>query len=426
MNKASQLGRYIFFILISIVFVNCKSAKISKHLNTSLHSEFYDHQFTGLMVYNPKTKDTVFTYNAERYFTPASNTKIITLFTALQYLPDSIPAFKYAIIQDTLLVRGTGDPSLLHPYFKDSTALSFMKRFKAIKIVTDTYANQKFGPGRAWEDYDTYYSPERSGFPLYGNVLSISNADSLITYPAFLSSSTNYSLKNDRRDFNANNFFYKLSRKDTIQVPLVLDSTMVAQLWNDLLPEKVEFVQHSSIKTDKILYSVPSDSLYKRMMQVSDNFIAEQLLVLSSSILSDTLNADTIRKAILDNQLKDLKQKPKWVDGSGLSRYNLFTPLSLVQILEKLYTDVPRERLFNFFPVGGKSGTLKNWYAGITKPYVYAKTGTVNNVHTLSGYLVTNSGEDLIFSFMNNHYVTSTNKIREHMQMVLEYLRDHY
>ena len=426
MNKASQLGRYIFFILISIVFVNCKSAKISKHLNTSLHSKFYDHQFTGLMVYNPKTKDTVFAYNAERYFTPASNTKIITLFTALQYLPDSIPAFQYAIIQDTLLVRGTGDPSLLHPYFKDSTALSFMKRFKAIKIVTDTYANQKFGPGWAWEDYDTYYSPERSGFPLYGNVLSISNADSLITYPAFLSSSTNYSLKNDRRDFNANNFFYKLSRKDTIQVPLVLDSTMVAQLWNDLLPEKVEFVQHSSIKTDKILYSVPSDSLYKRMMQVSDNFIAEQLLVLSSSILSDTLNADTIRKAILDNQLKDLKQKPKWVDGSGLSRYNLFTPLSLVQILEKLYTDVPRERLFNFFPVGGKSGTLKNWYAGITRPYVYAKTGTVNNVHTLSGYLVTNSGEDLIFSFMNNHYVTSTNKIREHMQMVLEYLRDHY
>ena len=426
MNKASQLGRYIFFILISIVFVNCKSAKISKHLNTSLHSEFYDHQFTGLMVYNPKTKDTVFAYNAERYFTPASNTKIITLFTALQYLPDSIPAFKYAIIQDTLLVRGTGDPSLIHPYFKDSTALSFMKRFKAIKIVTDTYANQKFGPGWAWEDYDTYYSPERSGFPLYGNVLSISNADSLITYPAFLSSSTNYSLKNDRRDFNANNFFYKLSRKDTIQVPFVLDSTMVAQLWNDLLPEKVEFVQHSSIKTDKILYSVPSDSLYKRMMQVSDNFIAEQLLVLSSSILSDTLNADTIRKAILDNQLKDLKQRPKWVDGSGLSRYNLFTPLSLVQILEKLYTDVPRERLFNFFPVGGKSGTLKNWYAGTTKPYVYAKTGTVNNVHTLSGYLVTNSGEDLIFSFMNNHYVTSTNKIREHMQMVLEYLRDHY
>lgn len=161
-------------------------------------------------------------------------------------------------------------------------------------------------------------------------------------------------------------------------------------------------------------------------MYVSDNFLAEQLLVLASSTVSDTLDADPIRKSILKNQLQFLKQQPKWYDGSGLSNYNLFTPLSLVQVLEKLYTEIPRERLFNFFPIGGKSGTLKNWFGSDKAPYIYAKTGTLNSAYCLSGYLLTNSGEVLIFSFMNNNYVTSSNVVKPEMQKILEYLRDHY
>lgn len=422
----NSIIRFSFLILVSLLLSNCKSAHVSKHLEKTLNSNFYDHQFTGVMVYNPRTKDTVFNHNSERYFTPASNTKILTLYTGLQYLPEKVPAFKYTVHQDTLIVRGTGDPSFLHPYFKDSTALDFMKNYKAIKLVTDNYANDKFGPGWAWEDYDMYYSPERSAFPLYGNVLSISNTGELNTYPEILKPQVAFTSMNKRRDFNENNFYYKLTRKDTIEVPFVLDTTLVKQLWSDLLPNKVEFIPNTTAKTDQVLYSIPTDSLYKRMMQVSDNFLAEQILILASSTISDTLDADPIRKAILENQLKDLKQEPKWRDGSGLSNYNLFTPLSLVQVLEKLYAEVPRERLFNFFPKGGVSGTIKNWYAGVDGPYVFAKTGTLSSTHTLSGYLVTNSGEVLIFSFMNDNYRNSTDKIREQMQNVLQFLRDNY
>lgn len=420
------MGRFFAVVVLSLMLLNCKSAHISKHLKKAVTSNFYENQFTGLMVYNPRTKDTVFNFNGERYFTPASNTKIFTLFTALQYLPEKIPAFKYAIHQDTLIAKGTGDPSFLHPFFKDSTAINFMKNFSAIKLVTNNYNNEKFGPGWAWEDYDTYYSPERSAFPMYGNVLTVSNTTDLKTSPEFLKAQTTYTLMDKRRDFNANNFFYKLTDKDTIEVPFVMDTTMVKQLWDNLLPNKVEIIPYTSANTDKILYSIPSDSLYKRMMQVSDNFLAEQLLILASSTVSDTLDADTIRKSILDNQLKHLKQQPRWVDGSGLSRYNLFTPLSFVQVLEKLYTEIPRKRLFNYFPVGGNIGTLKNWYGSDKGPYIYAKSGTVGNNYCLSGYLLTSSGEVLIFSFMNNHYTTSSTKVKEQMQLIFEYLRDHY
>lgn len=426
LKELIAIKRIAMVFLISIVLFSCRSAKITKHLNTSVRSNFYENQFTGLMVYNPRTKDTVFNYNAERFFTPASNTKIFTLFTALQFLPEKIPAFKYAVHQDTLIVKGTGDPSFLHPFFKDSTALNFMRNYNHIKLVTNNYCNEKFGPGWAWEDFDTYYSPERSAFPMYGNVLTVSNTTDLKTYPEFLRAQTTYTIMEKRRDFNTNNFFYKLTDKDTIEVPLVMDATMVKQLWDDLLPDKVEIIPYTSLNTDKILYSIPSDSLYKRMMQVSDNFLAEQLLILASSTVSDTLDADTIRKSILNNELKYLKQKPRWVDGSGLSRYNLFTPLSFVQVLDKLYAEIPRARLFNFFPIGGNIGTLKNWYGGDKGPYIYAKSGTVGNNYCLSGYLLTNSGEVLIFSFMNNHYTTSSAKVKEQMQLIFEYLRDHY
>ena len=100
--------------------------------------------------------------------------------------------------------------------------------------------------------------------------------------------------------------------------------------------------------------------------------------------------------------------------------------MSFVQVLDKLYAEIPRARLFNFFPVGGNIGTLKNWYGSEKGPYIYAKSGTVGNNYCLSEYLLTDSGEVLIFSFMNNHYTTSSTKVKEQMQLIFEYLRDHY
>ena len=413
-------------IIISIFLLSCKSAKISKAINKSISTEFYDNQFTGIMIYDPKTKDTVFQHQSKKYFTPASNTKIITLFSALTVLKDSVPAFYYNNSQDTLLLKGIGDPSFLHPYFKDSTALKLAKNYKYVKIITNTYTDDKFGPGWAWEDYDTYYSPERTSFPMYGNVVRITKTDQLEISPKYFKDSVYQKTKNISRLYNENIFFYDTTSTRTREIPIVFDSLTSKNLWKDLLPEKVSFSNSQFKSTPKIAYSIPSDSLYTRMMHLSDNFLAEQMLVLASSTISDTLNTALLRNHILDSYLSDLKQRPRWVDGSGLSRYNLFSPLSFVQILEKLYTKIPRDRLFHFFPVGGASGTLKSWYAGNPNPYIYAKSGTVGNNYSLSGYLITKSGKTLIFSFMNNHYTKSTSDIKKHMQHIFEQLRDTY
>ena len=118
-----------------MMLMACKSTKITKHIDKTLDAEFYKNQFTGLLVINPKTYDTIFNHNADKYFSPASNTKIVTLYTALQLLPDSIPAFKYSVEKDTISILGTGDPSFLHSFFKDSTALNLAKNYAKVNIL---------------------------------------------------------------------------------------------------------------------------------------------------------------------------------------------------------------------------------------------------------------------------------------------------
>ncbi|MEP3837497.1 MAG: D-alanyl-D-alanine carboxypeptidase [Algibacter sp.] len=420
------LNRILLLILACGLLNSCKSVFIKKGIAKQIESPFYNNQFTGLLVYNPKTNDTVFKYNADKYFTPASNTKIFTLFTALQVLPEQLPAFKYEVNNDTITIQGVGNPTFLHPFFNDSTALKFAKSYKKVNLILDNLVDDKFGPGWAWEDYDTYFSPEKSSFPMYGNVLTISSQDSLQSTPRLLKNNIQLSDSKKRRDYNANSFYYNPKKKDTIEVPMVVTPELITKFWQDLLPNKVEVSRFLGKQLNQMAYSIPADSLYKRMMVVSDNFLAEQMLIMASSSLSDTLSSSRIRDTILNNQLKDLRQKPRWVDGSGLSRYNLFTPTSFVQVLTKLYNKLPEERLYNLFPVGGESGTLKRYYSGVSKPYIHAKSGTVGNNYSLSGYLETNSGQTLVFSFMNNHYKTSTKEVKRRMQLIFEWLRDNY
>ncbi len=415
---------YILFIVSALQ--SCSSLKVKKDINKALNKSFYDNQFVGVLILNPEKNDTIINYNSTKYFTPASTTKIATLYTALQTLPEKIPALKYTVLNDTLFIKGTGDPTLLNPYFKDSTVIGFLKNYKNIAINLTNFYDEKYGPGWAWEDYGYYYQPERNSLPIFGNVATIYKTDKIYSVPEIFENDI-YELNYGKpREEYKNTFYYNSIKKDTIETPFIINDTLVKNLLGKATNSKITITdKFPDIKT-KTFYSVVSDSVYKRMMHKSDNFLAEQLLIVSSSILSDTLSIAKAQKNILSNQLSDLKQMPRWVDGSGLSRYNLFTPTNFVQILTKLYYEQPKERLFNIFPAGGVSGTLQNWYKGPNEPYIYAKSGSLGNNYSLCGYLITKSGKTLIFSFMNNHFKKPTDEVKNQMQVIFENLRDNY
>ncbi|THD68028.1 D-alanyl-D-alanine carboxypeptidase [Robertkochia marina] len=424
--------KYLIACCSLLFLLSCGSnpqKQFSKHLPVQLENDFFDNQFTGVFIFDPETGDTLFRHNADKYFTPASNTKIFTLYTAMELLPELLPQLQFQNTGDTLYIRGTGDPTLLHPVFKEQKSLDLIKGFDTIYWVANRMDDTPLGPGWSWADYDAYYSAERSELPLYGNVALAGRVtkDSAWITPSVFSTEITEEGPDYYRDQNANHFYIHTRKmEDTLEIPFHTDTTTVKALLEQALNKSISIKDTLLPGKWQTIYGAPADSVYKRMMKRSDNFIAEQLLIQASGMLGDTLDPSKAINYILKGPLKELKTMPRWVDGSGLSRYNLFTPTAMVHVLHELYKCYGTERLFTFFPEGGVSGTLKNYFPGEGGPYVHAKTGTLANNYCLSGYLVTNSGKTLIFSFMNNHYMGSSIPVKQQMTPILEWVRDHY
>jgi serine-type D-Ala-D-Ala carboxypeptidase/endopeptidase (penicillin-binding protein 4) len=96
-------------------------------------------------------------------------------------------------------------------------------------------------------------------------------------------------------------------------------------------------------------------------------------------------------------------EKIRLNDGCGLSRENLFTPrfqTSLLQFLsQRYYFDLFR----NTLAVSGTDGTLRNRLSATeVRGSIHAKTGTLNGVTNLAGYMTTKSGRNLVFTIFAN------------------------
>lgn len=409
-------------------------------------SPVFGQSFTGFAIYDTEREEMMHEYQSDKYFTPASNTKIFTLFASLMLLGDSIPALQYQQRGDTLFFRGTGDPTFLHPDIAsvDTTYEQAVYRFLQahdgpLRYVERPTKDAYFGPGWAWDDYGYYYSTEKSVMPIYGNVVRFQFKENLpkpLAYPASFTASiqgfADSTLRPEylRRAQHENTFSYG-PKEDTLafttDVPFIQSTATLLSLLEDTLQRPVEEYSAPLRGGYQTYYSLPSDSVYRRMMQLSDNFIAEQLLLLSSSAWQDTLSTQWTIDQVTELYLDDLPDAPQWVDGSGLSRYNMQTPRSMVAILRKVDSLLSDDRIRTIFPAGGVSGTVEDWYAGPDKqPYVFAKTGTLGGKHCLSGFLYTRGGDKLIFSFMHNNYVTSSSVFKVEMERILRQIYERY
>lgn len=416
----------INLFISSILLTGCSPARHIAKIN--LKNTVFQNSFHGLVVMDAMTQKELINVNGDKYFTPASNTKIITFYTGIKLLPKYIPTFTYSVANDTVFVKGTGDPSWLHPHLHDSTAVTWLKNQETIALYTKNTEDLRYGPGWAWEDFDTYFSPERTPIPLYGNVVTISNTDSLGLNVSPISFLEDTEIREHpfKRDEFANHFYIDPTEQDTLEVPYMTSDSLTQQLLETVLDKKISLVDHFPVGPIETLYGMETDSIYKQMLFKSDNFLAEQLLMTASSMISDTLGTKRAIDYMLEHDLNDLEQPPRWVDGSGLSRYNLFTPKSFVQILHKLYKEVPEERLFALFPMWGPDSTVKDWEDPSTEPFLFAKSGSFGNNYNLSGFIRTKSGKLLIFSFMNNHFKVPSLEIRKTMYAALKELYERY
>ncbi|MGH2644901.1 MAG: D-alanyl-D-alanine carboxypeptidase, partial [Chitinophagaceae bacterium] len=415
------MNRNILSLLTVVVFISSCSITHSLQKNASANltgQPCLQHAYVGICIYDPVHNKYIYEHDADKYFTPASNTKLYTFYTGLNYIGDSTTGIQYQVQNDTLFIRGTGDPSLLQSEFGEQSAFDFLRNTNLPIVFTNpVYENEIFGPGWAWDDYNADYQPERSAMPLYSNLARFSVKDHHIqVMPEWFAKNNRLLLDTSmhvhtfyvHREKDKNLFRYNIgieNSSETQEVPFIVhDGAITADLLQDTLHKPVYYEPGKQLTGSwNSVRNVPLDSLFKHMLYRSDNFYAEQTDQMASMKLFDTISTYKVIHFMLQNKLKDLPDPPKWVDGSGLSRFNLFTPRDMVTILGKLSAEYPQARIDSLLPTGGK-GTLFYLYHDMSG-YIFAKTGSLNNDVALSGYLTTKKGTHYIFSILINHCV---------------------
>ncbi len=145
--------------------------------------------------------------------------------------------------------------------------------------------------------------------------------------------------------------------------------------------------------------SAPLSTILARMWQPSDNFIAEMLFRHLGGARPERA---WLRRVGVDPQTLTI------VDGSGLSAYDRITPRALVRILQ--YDRAPQFKAIveAALPLSGVRGTLKGRFADpVLRGNINAKTGSVNHVRTLAGYLFTQRHGTVTFALLVNNWMDS-------------------
>jgi D-alanyl-D-alanine carboxypeptidase/D-alanyl-D-alanine-endopeptidase (penicillin-binding protein 4) len=407
----------------------------------------------GISVFDPATAAYLYNYQGDKYFIPASNTKLFSLYAGLSHLGDSLVGMRYKVTDTALFVIPTGDPTFLHPAYPSQPVIDIMRKTaKNIWLADDNWKDEALGRGWAWDDYNDDYCAERSSFPVYGNTICwVQDRPKGNSKDPFGGSVSVYSIPEVdwavkfSTDTTQKSFFIHRYRDQNIfevtegkeehkeqYTPFITDGlSSVAILLKDTAgkPAGVKHLggwfpdqQHQS--GWNVVHSRPVDSLFRPMMYNSDNFFAEQTLLMVANETLGSMDDRAMVDYLLRGDLDSLPQKPNWVDGSGLSRNDLFTPQDFVWILNKLQREFGLSRMERLLPTGG-TGTLRAYYRQDSS-FIFAKTGSLSGVVALSGYLITQKGHFLIFSVLINNYTGSGATARRQIEKLIHRIRDTY
>jgi PBP4 family serine-type D-alanyl-D-alanine carboxypeptidase len=161
--------------------------------------------------------------------------------------------------------------------------------------------------------------------------------------------------------------------------------------------------------------SPPLSVIGPYFMKASQNFVAEVLFkTLGKSIKGD--GSAAAGRAVVLETLGSWGVPADAIvmrDGSGLSRYNYVTTGAIVTMLTRMWkNDALRGPFAATLPVAAHDGTLRSRMRNTwLDAHVQAKTGTISNVRSLSGYLETKSGERVVFSIIGNHFTVPSSQI---------------
>jgi D-alanyl-D-alanine carboxypeptidase/D-alanyl-D-alanine-endopeptidase (penicillin-binding protein 4) len=396
---------------------------------------------------------------------PASNMKIVTGATSLVQLgPDYTYRTDFAaggrVVHDTLqgalIVNGRGDPSIsdhmrgsaMQPLYEVADSLrahGITTIAGGVQAGPDVFPDTTIGFGWSWddllEDYgagvDALYFNEGFGTAIARGKAGM-QPDSIqtlpaSTYPRIASPLQSSSEASDtfplRLDFDPTRTQYAARGKlrtpvDTLRYvfPDQREAYLAALI--DALRSRGIVVAGGERGTappcvvDKsigvtplfTIHSPPLRAILPALEKPSQNQIAEILYKTLGLEKTGVGSADSGR-VVLQRQLATWGAEPDGYlirDGSGLSRYDYLSPETLVRVLDKVRADTAFHVFYDALPIAGLDGSLRNRMKGTAAAgKIHAKTGSIANARSLSGYAITADNHTLIFSLLANNWITS-------------------
>jgi len=442
----------------------------------------------GIKVVELESDETIYEWNSQALFNPASNNKLYTCIAALAIL-DSNQTFSTSVYQDTaaLYLVGGGDPHLtleqldtmartisdtmkLHLgrdyWFQNNRVrlrtIDLAKKLNYLILDDSMFDGVPYGPGWMWDEGSWWYAAQISALSVNENCVDFYVTPGPKGQPVIIRTNpvtdyitiTNQSITvNDTTDFKklkitrdwkkqTNSFTITGNVMDTASTDTfqrnVHDPTLYSgTVFSEMLQTRGININHvikaplspGAIKLAEHR-SRPVNHALTEFMKRSENLTAELLVKHIGAVVYDTVgtwnNGLLAIKSFLHDTVGIDTNTFRLSDGSGVSRYNYSSPEHFIKLLTWAYNDkVIRDQFLSTFPIGGWDSTLDDRMKNEDSTVkIIAKTGTLSGVSCLSGYIFTTRGDPLAFSILMNGYVDEAKPFRNLQDRIVSALTD--
>ena len=437
----------------------------------------------GVDVRSLDSGERIYQLDAGRLMMPASNMKIFTTAAAAEILGwdhrftttlETTAPIEGGILTGDLIVRGGGDPTINS---RDGRAPAILAEWVSAlraagvteitgRIIGDDqlFDDDGIGPGWAWDYLQFGYAAPVGALEYNENLATLSVqpgpqegggaivtlspgaglrlASRVSTVAQGGTTDISYRRRLDEPILEVSGTIAKGSAPLTRTVAVVNPTVYFAQSLKDTLIGRGIRVGGEAVDMDDIAAELLTQPRLRRVLASTQSpplrEIATTLMKVSQNLYAETLakaigasrgglgtyegGLDTIRKQIASWGIPN--DAYVIADGSGLSRYNYVSAGAVVDILEHMYKDPKHKDAFvATFPIAGKDGTVSTRMRKTrAEGNAVAKTGSISNARSLSGYVRTRDGEMLVFSILANDFVIPAATVNWIADLAVEHL----